>query len=410
MSKSNYVIFACCFIFALALLHINQYTLISDDLWFSERSISEPDHIKWLISRYYEWSSRTPIEYALISLINKFKIWALINSFMFSLLIVGICSMNGSLCNKGWTIAPAILTLMLLFSIPRDIFFNGTIWITGSFNYLWPVALAFFGYSSLILITLKKNTSKWHALVCYICIFFASFNEQLAITNLILIMSIIIHSKIEVKKISPSMIALGVTLLVLIYIATCPGNKARYYGEIATWFKEYGNFNILQKSMLGLNLYADMLIAEKSIVPAVSAFFISLICNRKTKALPIAAGLIMLLLSAIPTPPEALVNAKLSGETVFSAMSIYRVSFALFITLLITIPVLLSQKTSLLSFLIIAMIAGAGASSSMLGFSPTVYASGNRILYIPYLLFIAAAVTAFTMSFGEKQYFKVKGI
>ncbi len=47
------------FFIGLTILHLNQYTLVSDDIWFSEKSISEPDHIKWLIDRYFTWSSRT---------------------------------------------------------------------------------------------------------------------------------------------------------------------------------------------------------------------------------------------------------------------------------------------------------------------------------------------------------------
>ncbi len=403
MSRSNYGIFACCFIFAIAILYINKYSLISDDLWFSERSFSEPDHIKWVISRYFSWSSRTPIEYALISLINKFNIWAIINSCMFSLLIIGIYSINGSLKDDAWKIAPALATSLLIFSIPKDIFFNGTIWITGSFNYLWPSALAFYGYSLLIGKIVHKDNGKWRALLCYASIFLSSFNEQLAIVNLLIMLLLIIYSKIHGKKTSSIMIAVGIILLVLVYIATCPGNKARYYSEIATWYKGYGSFNVLQKAMLGLNLYADMLIAEKSIVPSVMAFSMALICDKKTRAFPIAAGLIMLFLYVIPSSPEALSKVKLSEDIIFSALSIYRVLFALVVTILILVPVILSQKTSLSSFLILAMIAGAIASASMLGFSPTVYASGNRILYIPYLLFITASIAAITIFINDER-------
>lgn len=76
---------------------------------------------------------------------------------------------------------------------------------------------------------------------------------------------------------------MGISLLVIIYIATCPGNKVRYYAEIEHWFKEYGNFNIIQRSMLGLNLYADMLFSVKSIIPALLAFPVLLYARKKQK-------------------------------------------------------------------------------------------------------------------------------
>jgi len=151
MIKSNYICFLLLFFIGLTILHLNQYTLVSDDIWFSEKSISEPDHIKWLIDRYFTWSSRTWIEYALINLINHFYAWSLINAAMFSSLIIGICSIFQRENNLYYKINTSIMSLLLIVMMPSDVFFNAAIWITGSFNYLWPSAIYW------LFSTYKKN-------------------------------------------------------------------------------------------------------------------------------------------------------------------------------------------------------------------------------------------------------------
>ncbi|EIQ19060.1 hypothetical protein SFK1770_0690 [Shigella flexneri K-1770] len=52
------------------------------------------------------------------------------------------------------------MSLLLIVMMPSDVFFNAAIWITGSFNYLWPSAIAFIGYSLLIKKSIWKTTRK----------------------------------------------------------------------------------------------------------------------------------------------------------------------------------------------------------------------------------------------------------
>jgi hypothetical protein len=59
MTQNKYLIFLCSFIMMFLFLHVNEYRHISDDIWFAKKAIEEPDHLKWVISRYYDWSSRS---------------------------------------------------------------------------------------------------------------------------------------------------------------------------------------------------------------------------------------------------------------------------------------------------------------------------------------------------------------
>ncbi|HAJ5267870.1 hypothetical protein JDT40_00115 [Escherichia coli] len=394
MIKSNYICFLLLFFIGLTILHLNQYTLVSDDIWFSEKSISEPDHIKWLIDRYFTWSSRTWIEYALINLINHFYAWSLINAAMFSSLIIGICSIFQRENNLYYKINTSIMSLLLIVMMPNDVFFNAAIWITGSFNYLWPSAIAFIGYSLLIRKINMENHEKTQSLICYLLFFLSSFNEQIAVVNVLLCTTLLIFCKTNNYNTKPLLNAMGISLLVIIYIATCPGNKVRYYAEIEHWFKEYGNFNIIQRSMLGLNLYADMLFSVKSIIPALLAFSSTIICKKKTKIFPLISCCILITLYIIHTPPVIFQAIHFSESNLFSTLSVFRVSFAMILTALIIFPTVISLNFNVTSIFISTMIIGTIATTSMLGLSPSIYASGNRIYFIPYLLLITAIVVS----------------
>ena len=137
------------FVLGCIYFNINTYTYITDDVWFSRVSMEEKNHLSWVIERYCTWSSRTPIEYALISLVNHYEMWSVINSLMLALLLTAMTNTFKPIILRDRLIITSIL-LILVYSIPQYIFFSGAIWLTGSINYLWPVSLAFFGYATAI--------------------------------------------------------------------------------------------------------------------------------------------------------------------------------------------------------------------------------------------------------------------
>lgn len=87
---------------------------------------------------------------------------------MFSSLIIGICSIFQRKNNLYYKINTSIMSLLLIVMMPSDVFFNAAIWITGSFNYLWPSAIAFIGYSLLIKKINMENHEKTQSLICYL--------------------------------------------------------------------------------------------------------------------------------------------------------------------------------------------------------------------------------------------------
>lgn len=154
------------FAFLLSLYKSGIYH-VSDDLWFSEKSkeMGLWNFVSW---RYLTWSSRTPIEAAIHFFINKVTLWSVLNSLIVAALatsVVFLCKPNS---------VPNMFIALSLFALgmPSKALTEGAYWMTGSFNYLCPVALSalFFAFMSKLIDGLKS-----YRLPAVLCLFLSSF-------------------------------------------------------------------------------------------------------------------------------------------------------------------------------------------------------------------------------------------
>ncbi|ORM51996.1 hypothetical protein HA41_13305 [Pantoea conspicua] len=87
MKRNLIFIFFVAFFAAFIYLNVRGIHHYSDDDWFSKEAHTS-DIFSWLITRYQVWSSRTPIEYALLTLINHKQTWLFLIHFSSPLLFV----------------------------------------------------------------------------------------------------------------------------------------------------------------------------------------------------------------------------------------------------------------------------------------------------------------------------------
>lgn len=387
MTQNKYLIFLCSFIMMFLFLHVNEYRHISDDIWFAKKAIEEPDHLKWVISRYYDWSSRSPIEYALISLIDKYMSWSIINSIAFATLLTSLSYFSNYSRENKELLHSAIAIAMCILLMPRNIFFDGMVWMTGSFNYLWPVSIATVAYAVLFRLAVSGIENRSIIWVGIFSFALSSFNEQIAITNVIMIVLAFAYCKAN-KLPSGKVLTMFIPVfIIMLYIVTCPGNNVRYNSEVTKWFSNYKDLSFIQKSMLGLNLYADSLLSHKTLTPAIMAITACLACKNNLRIIPLLASMALIIFAIVYSSPEILSKTRFNSDTIYSSQSILRVIISLIITAMIVMPVVISQWKSPLSFISLGIFASAIASASVLGFSPTVYASGDRVLYVTYIMF-----------------------
>lgn len=395
-------LFAIVFVLGCIYFNVNHYTYITDDIWFRRVSMEEKSHLSWVIERYFTWSSRTPIEYALISVVNHYEMWSVINSVMLALLLTAMTNIFKPIAFRDKIITTLFL-LIIIYSIPQYIFFSGAIWLTGSINYLWPVSLAFFGYSTAIYATNNEKTSRLVYSLCVLSLLASSFNEQLAITNLVFSSLLLGYSLYYKKSTQLPLTALCVSIFVLAYILTCPGNKIRYDAEVENWFSSYNDLNFLQKSLLGINLYADALFSHKTIIPSMAALCLSLLCKGRERYISLTSGILLLITNINHEGIYILEKVKFTEDNVDSSLSFIRVALASVFTLMVFIPTIMNLKNNLYAMSALFFFTIAIATITMLGFSPTVYASGSRTLFIPYLLMIQSSIICLTYFLNKNK-------
>ena len=113
----------------------------TDDVWFADVSNTTP-LIEWITMRYMTWSGRILPDTMLYLLLDEYLwIWRLLNPFFLVLLAYSIVKM----IKKEVTRIELVLVIVIMGYISFGILNSGFFWITGSMNYLWPIALGFFG-------------------------------------------------------------------------------------------------------------------------------------------------------------------------------------------------------------------------------------------------------------------------
>lgn len=383
MKRALVFLFFGIFVVAYLYLNVRGIRHISDDDWFS-REANTPDIIKWLVVRYKVWSSRTPIEFALLSLINHKQIWAIFNALFIALTV---CSLSNIISkNKKDTYLSAfVFILLIIFTIKKDYIKDGILWMTGSFNYLWPFALALAGFS--LLKTLKSDGMlSYKSLLIPCMIFLSSFSEQLIVINIILLTAIIATHKGIVKQVS--VLSLAMSLLVLIYILLSPGNELRMHLEVSRWNPDFVNINIIEKIMLGLNLSYDQFFSVQPVSILILYLCLYFIYPKRTAGKKISFCLLLLSLALTILQKQlfTILNFntiyRFNSSDVDGILSIARSAIIIFISVTTTFLIYFSHPQRKTTLLISIFYVASYAGTVMLGLSPTIYASGQRVLMV----------------------------
>ncbi|WP_414499809.1 DUF6056 family protein [Zymobacter sp. IVIA_12111.31 C1] len=387
--RNKYVIaFSLIYLMFFFKLCYGHYVNMADDVWFSNVHDSQSNIFVWLKDRYFQWTSRIPIEFFLVLLITHFKIWVFINSFMFASLVLCI-TYYLNLGLKKLLISSVLVFGLVLWGMPKSVSFEAAIWMTGSFNYLWPVALAAISY--LCLYKYFLCNSRLFVILSCIFVFLSSFNEQMAVVNFSSILISIVYFRLSGSKYLFLLPPLLSVCIVLVIIATCPGNMARYNIETAAWFEGFNSIGLFGKLVLGCNLYVDALVSKHSVVPLLSSLALIKVCNSFW-AKCIAIFWSVVFLATLIVSPDAI---RLNENDVLTFLPLMRAFLATLYLISVICAVSISRSFDKSSLVIVICFVCSAASIVFMGLSPTIYASGKRVFFVYYVIMIFLIINIF---------------
>jgi hypothetical protein len=364
-----------------------------DDAYFIEQ-VTGNSIFSFVRDRYDWWSSRVIIEFILCFVLKTSKyLWVILEAFMVAL--------------AGYSISRVFVkenknenTIMLIFMIlayPLNVMASAG-WAATTVNYMWPLATLLFSLIPIRKIWDDENI-KWYEYILYtIALFFAGNAE---ISCAILVGSYILFTILYIvknKKVNLYLIIQNIIILAsLAFIVTCPGNHARNQTEIAENFKNIEMLSFFDKISLGFTSTIGLLIGRGNIIYTIFTMIIAVFvfANYKEKlyrviaVIPFLSIMLMHYLAPITVNMFGFITSfgeLLISESVFLSPAtsnnlLYAVplifAFANFISIGLSLLLIFKNLNS--NVAIVVFLAGL-ASRLIMGFSPTLFKSGERTM------------------------------
>ncbi len=402
-AKENNMYFVLGAVFLVLFFLIKDLT--GDDFYYLYYKDSEVNHlgalVQFLSMRYQSWSSRLISETVILLLLSLgMTVWRIFTVGCVLIVVFCIKYLSG-IKNVSWQNL-ALCMLMAAFPI---CYYNSAGWVTTTSVYLMSAAFGLIALCPIRKWMDGKEIVWWEATFCLLSAVIASNHEQVCAILLGAYLCVCVY-EIILQHTVPRLF-LGIILVCVIsviFILTCTGNSLRTASETETWLPVFADWTLWEKLIRGILHTADFFFYDKNInfVCLFLMFIIGILVLQRAellwkKVLSVVGvvwvcssmGLILLQRAHI-IGETAVFRWGPHGENMLSSkIDIYRACSALFLCLLLAMELywLFGKSRDLLTAY---LILGAGFGSvALVGFSPTIYASGNRIfMFLCYAVFL----------------------
>ena len=383
-----------------------------DDEWFSAilNDAFNGNLMDYLHHRYTSWTGRIVIESIMVPMFGyNLWVWRILNTIMTVILAFGIYKLIPYKYVDKITASKRLLIKSVIcisiFTIHKDVFLTAISWITGSFNYLWPVSCA------LLVILPFKNAlfneefnKKWYFILIFAVILGANM-EQASLVILCFALITNIYLIIRDKKIRVDLIIFNIFIAVntaILFLA--PGNYARSLSETINWFGQWDMISLPTKVMMGTNLFLEHMFRNEIILITVLVGLINIVIWQKYKDILIrtlaAIPMIVVIIKIVERIFEVFnINTNLFIFKLFNVQNLNVLNFddvkiflptSILLCTLLIIPVvflLIFDKVEMKYLSVILYLAGI-CSALSISISPTIYASGARVFFVTDILII----------------------
>lgn len=374
----------------------------ADDLIFSH-SLDSLSLYEFITESYQSWSGRATLNALMVSTINYHIFWKV----GIPLCVVVLCFSISRISIGKFDARIAALSVFLYLLMPKEVLANGSWWVTGFYNYLLPVTAMVY---SLSVFLKKERVGISEGVASLLSLFLSCFSEQTSVFTIASIAALMIFDKTYRRPFSYLYAALTAALSFFLFAA--PGNYHRLHEETWRWMPGFDSESFINKIMYGYDRIHQAMVMQNGI-PFVALCVMSLLIIRmygnKSK--------VEKLLSFFPVLHIVLIVLIKVGLLKLGA-SFYNdeylspekwISYSRFLSYFLTSMVILSvcyslavasMNSSEFAKPLVALILAFG-TVMMVGFSPTVYASGMRVLYLWDVVVVGVTVFSYCKIYGS---------
>lgn len=377
--------------------------------------------IDFLTYQYFHWASRTWIELLLtvFSALPKL-VWRLVNPLMGVVVACCLSNVVGTLkSQKGnWLVCG----FMLLY---RWELMRTAGWIATTLVYLWPAAFALLALMPLVQWLRGTRPRTLWCVLALPALLYATNMEQVLVCVLLLLLGLCAYRLFARKKLHWLLFAqLGICVFNLVYALVSPGAAQRFAVEQTQWFPNYAMRGLFANAELGLATALNPLFYARDFV---FAFFCVLLAfavwqrhkNWFYRLVGLAPLAICLPLGFYGRYVEKLVPAigfftkALNGEGIITLANANTLTAYIPLLLLLfgfvacVVGLYLALGHTPLAFGCMWALCSGLASRAMMGFSPSIWASGDRTGFFFTLCTIAVACLLAKQALPAKKWQKI---
>ncbi|MBT2787219.1 MULTISPECIES: DUF6056 family protein [unclassified Halomonas] len=366
--------------------------LNSDDEMYAAVANSG-DIFAWLVDRYSTWSSRSLIDLVTILLVTHTTLWMLLNAIV----IASMCFAISSLASKDSRICLNISAFVMacFWLIPANMMHWSVWWVTGSINYLWPIT-ASLCYWAVVKYGLTGQKLSVPAIALgFMLAVFSSFNEQVMVVNFIV--HVFLFFMLRRDYFYNKMIGFGLlaNFIGFAFFILCDGNAGRLIFSARSYFPEFLDMSFLEKAYFGISLGLYQFFYIGSWVSIIFCAVIALRYNAKaSKSIAMISLLFIMLTSGYMLGyvgsgfSELTDNIGFIGgvyqvpyRKAFSHDFIRAMGWGIVFSGALTFALLENMHFDKSKVYRVFLFVLSFIPSCMLGFSPTMYVSQERVLF-----------------------------
>ena len=406
LERTCYCVF---FLAAFFLCRIIKYS-DGDDAYFYEMAHSM-GFFEYLKMRYITWEGRMTSEaMTYISMYFGKSFWNVANAGMLTLLVGGLVKLVKKISGTIEPQKEAVLTLfmctgILMMGVP--VIGYAGFWVTGSTFYLWSVVAGIWAAIPIAELAFSPEKVNWKSYLYAIpCGFIAAMGlEQIAAVVITFgVLTVIYHFYKEKKVHVLTAIEVIIMIAGLVLLFVSPGTSARS-GQELEWMPEYDTMSVPHHVFITLQwILSGFANYHKMLVSAVLLLSMTVYLYQEQKKQKDRIAVIVLTAAGMISAWISLLGSNLFSElgmgvseglepvlrtatlASLSDTEIFACIWQMLLLILVGILLWKTGETLLEKSVMLLMLLASVASAAVMYFSPTMYVSGPRVMFVTAVL------------------------